>query len=132
MSTFDNFLNMAKEVADAAAQKTGEALEVSKLKLQEMRVSNNIRKAYCELGSLYYNMVKFGGGNNEQISLCIAEIDKLIEEQEALEKSAGQAAGKRKCYCAACGSENALSSAYCAKCGSPLAGDVVNGSSVEE
>lgn len=131
MSTFDNFLNKAKEVADAAAQKTGEVLEVSKLKLQEVKLTNSINKAYCELGSLYFNSVKFGG-NNEQINACIAEIEGLLQQQAELQRCEEQFTAKQKCYCSACGHENSVSSSFCTKCGSSLTDKVVDVEITEE
>ena len=120
MNSFDQFLNKAKEVADVAAQKTGEVLEVSKLKLQEVKLNNEINKAFCELGSLYYNSIKFNGGNQEQVAAVVARLDKLLYEQDELKTSVANVGREHKRYCSACGYENSYNSVYCARCGSAL------------
>ncbi|MBP0963075.1 MAG: zinc-ribbon domain-containing protein, partial [Oscillospiraceae bacterium] len=122
MNTFDSFMNKAREVADAAAQKTGEVLEVSKLKLQEVKLTNDINKAFCELGSLYYNSVKFGGGNEEQMNAAIARLDKMMQEQDELKNNASNVGHDHKRYCTACGHENSATSLFCARCGNSLSG----------
>lgn len=122
MNTFDEFVLMAKDAAGAAARKTGEVVEISKLNLQALRLNGNIRKAYEELGSHYYNSVKYGPAGEEQLRTCVEEIDRLLDEQEKL-NAAIDRMGKKETnslFCASCGFANAPSSAFCAHCGKPL------------
>ncbi|MBR5558701.1 MAG: zinc ribbon domain-containing protein [Oscillospiraceae bacterium] len=120
MSAFDNFLSKARDVADAAAQKTGEVVEISKLKLQAIKLNSNIQKAYEELGSVYYNSVKFGGNAEDQLNGCVAEIDRLLKEQEELENSMNDVGKSTGHFCTACGFENSAKAAFCSNCGTPL------------
>ena len=126
MNSFDKFWNKAKDVADAAAQKTGEVVEVSKLKLQALKLNGSIQKAYEELGSVYYNSVKFGGNPQDQLHACVAEIDRLLKEQEDLENSMNQVGKNTVRYCTACGFENDGKSSFCSRCGTPLNSVVVD------
>ena len=119
MNTFDHFINVAKEMADTAAQKTGEVLEASKQKLQEVKLTNTINKVYCELGFLYYNSLKFGG-NQEQMNASVALLDKLLKEQEELKNNPINFSREMKRSCAACGYENSANASFCAKCGNYL------------
>lgn len=119
MSTFDRFMNKAKDVADIAAHKTNEVVEISKLKIQALKLNNNIAKAYEELGSAYYNHVKFNG-NSEMLHNCVAEIDRLLKEQEALNDAMQEVGKQPAIYCSACGQELAHDAVYCSRCGSPV------------
>ena len=119
MSTFDRFMNKAKDVADLAAHKTNEVVEISKLKIQALKLNNSIAKAYEELGSAYYNHVKFNG-SSEMLHNCVAEIDRLIKEQEAINDAMQEVGKQPAIYCSACGQELAHDAVYCSRCGSPV------------
>ena len=125
MTTFDDFLSKAKDVADIAAQKTGEVVEISKLKLQAIKLNNSIQKAYAELGSSYYNSVKFGAGNEEQLRMCVEELDRLLKEQEDLNKSMSEVGKETTVHCVACGFENPSNASFCSRCGTPIASATV-------
>jgi len=119
MSTFDRFMNKAKDVADVAVHKTNEVVEISKLKIQALKLNNSISKAYEELGSVYYNHVKFNG-SSEMLHNCVAEIDRLLKEHEALSDAMQEVGKQPAIYCSACGRELGRETAYCSRCGSPV------------
>ena len=121
MSTFDEIMLKAKDVAAAAAHKTGEVVEVSKLNLQALRLNNTILKAYEKLGSAYYNSVKFGPAQEDPIRECVEEIDRLLEEQERLNTEIAQVKKHAaSVFCTACGFENPASASFCSRCGQPI------------
>ena len=68
MSRFDDLLLKAKTVANAAGKKTGELVEVSKLKLEAVQINSDIQKAYERLGSVVYEQEKTGADNNDLIA----------------------------------------------------------------
>jgi uncharacterized coiled-coil DUF342 family protein len=119
MSSFDRFLNRAKDVADIAAQRTNEVVEISKLKIQALRLSNSIAKAYEELGSVYYNHVKYNG-NSEILHNCVTEIDRLLKEQDELNQALREVGNKPSVFCSACGQELSADDVYCSRCGSAV------------
>ena len=120
MGTFDTFLNKAKNVADVAAQKTGEVVEVSKVKLQAFKINNNIQRAYEKLGSIYYDSVKFDTNSDELLKSCVEEIDRLLQELETLNDSLGDIGKSSSIRCKSCGFDNTPGSFFCARCGAAL------------
>lgn len=130
MSNFDNFMNKARDVAGAAAHKTGEVVELSKLKLQSVKLGNTIQKAYEELGSAYYNSAKFNASTPEQLNACVEKLDQLLKEQDDLNQQIKAAGKPHSLFCATCGYENAAGASFCSRCGSPMSSGVV-GVSVE-
>ncbi len=118
MSRFDDLLLKAKTVANAAGKKTGELVEVSKLKLEAVQINSDIQKAYERLGSVVYEQEKTGADNNDLIALCVSEIDGLLVELSDLNAKINEAKNTVKCM--SCGAENPEGSLYCARCGSAL------------
>ena len=84
MSRFDDLLLKAKTVANAAGKKTGELVEVSKLKLEAVQINSDIQKAYERLGSVVYEQEKTGADNNDLIALCVSEIDGLLRKRQVI------------------------------------------------
>ena len=111
MSRFDDLLPKAKTVANAAGKKTGELVEVSKLKLEAVQINSDIQKAYERLGSVVYEQEKTGADNNDLIALCVSEIDGLLVELSDLNAKINEAKNTVKCM--SCGAENPEGSLYC-------------------
>ncbi len=119
-SVFDDFLGKAKDVADAAGKKTGELVEISKLKLQCVKLNSAIKERYEKLGSAVYSMKKSDYENPELISSMVEEITELLDKlNETSEKIADI---KNISICSCCGAKNPPENVYCAKCGSKLDG----------
>lgn len=118
MSRFDDLLIKAKNVANAAGKKTGELVEVSKLKLEAVQINSDIQKAYERLGNVVYEQEKTGADNNDLIALCVSEIDGLLAELTDLNAKINEVKNTVKCM--NCGAENPEGSLYCARCGSAL------------
>jgi len=119
MSFFDQFLSKAKDVVDVAGQKTGEMVELSKLKLQAVQTNSDIQKAYERLGAIVYEQEKNGTDNSDLIRVCVSEIDSLlISLNEVNDKIADNRNAVR---CPNCGANNPEEAIYCSRCGSSLA-----------
>ncbi len=119
MSNFDSFIDKAREVADVAVQKTGEIVEISKVRLQAIKINHNIQRAYERLGSIYYDSVKFGADSQELLDGCVREIDELLIELEKLNDMVpGENAAEIRCD--KCGFENVPEAFFCARCGVPF------------
>lgn len=52
--TFENFCDLASEAAQTAAKKTRKLAEIAKANLSIYSEEDKIKKAYTELGKLYY------------------------------------------------------------------------------
>ncbi len=61
----EELFGKAKKVVDAAGKKTGEFVEISKLKLSAMQLNTDIKALYEKLGSAVYSMNKAHYNNAE-------------------------------------------------------------------
>jgi len=129
-SVLDDFLYKARNVADAAGKKTGEAVNISKLKYQIKQTQWDIEKAYAKLGAFVYESRKSDEDFSDLINLSTGEIDLLCEKLDNLEQQVLNC--KKVVKCSSCGKENDLPNAYCARCGSSLADDKKAAAQVEE
>lgn len=120
-SFFDAFVEKARDVADAATKKTGEIVEISKYKLESVKINNEIEELYEQLGSAVYSMVKGGYDNPELIEGLTEDIDELMMNLDALNEKINDM--KNVIHCNVCGSRNSVDNFYCAKCGSKLKAD---------
>ena len=118
MANINEFINTAKELADLAGKKAGEAVEVSKLKINNVKINGELQKTYEKLGAFVYKYKKNGEVNDELIDMCVKEIDDLLSALEANEQKINET--RHKIKCADCGAINDLQASYCAKCGAQL------------
>ena len=86
MANINEFINTAKELADLAGKKAGEAVEVSKLKINNVKINGELQKTYEKLGAFVYKYKKNGEVNDELIDMCVKEIDDLLSALEANEQ----------------------------------------------
>lgn len=121
MNGFDEFLDKAKALAAAAGKKTGEVVEVSKLKIQAVQINSDIQKAYERLGSIQYEKEKTGADNSDLVKVCISEIDALLAELADLNERIADT--KSAARCPNCGAQNPEEAIFCARCGSSLTAD---------
>ena len=119
MSTWDDIFSKAKDIADYAGKKTGDMVEISKLKLQISQLNSDIKHIYVKLGNAVYTMKKGDFENPELVDSLTEEIDLLVGKRIELEKKL--AAAKKMVHCSACGHNNPAGSAYCLRCGNKIA-----------
>jgi NADH pyrophosphatase NudC (nudix superfamily) len=113
---FDEVLFMAKSAVDVAGKKTGEVVEIGKLKYQLKQVEWDLEKAYAKLGAITYEARQGGGDLEDAQKLAVEEIDGLKRKAEDCEEALR---GYRKVKkCAKCGQENESTAIYCVRCGS--------------
>ena len=74
----------AGEYIDAAKKKAGDAVELGKKKVEEMKLSNELEKAKTSLGSLVYIMHKTGEKNEELLEQYIKDVADIEAKLEAL------------------------------------------------
>lgn len=127
MSKFDEFIDefvfMAKNAADVASKKTGEVVEVGKIKYQIKQAEWDLEKAYTKLGAIYYESKHSNEDFSEAVSLAINEIDdfklKITHFEETLRTY------RKVKKCAKCGQDSDVSAAFCVHCGAPLGDDPI-------
>ena len=114
----DEFVFIAKSAAGVASKKTGEVVEISKLKYQIKQAEWDIEKAYAKLGAIVYESKRSDEDFSGAILLATGEIDDVNLRIDNLEEKLR--AFKKVKKCAKCDKDNDIASAYCARCGSPL------------
>ena len=118
MGTFENLLNKAKRGAESVGQKTGDFVEVTKLKMALSDLEKEISDNFECLGRMVYDNNKSGNENAEAIDACIENIDKLEEAAEAIREQIFSYKNLERCV--ACGEVIEKNAAFCSKCGTPL------------
>ncbi len=119
MAALDDLMSKAKELADTVGKATGELVDDSRMKLQELKLNSELKDAYERLGSVTYDALKNGAENKALVDLVVSEIDGILQSIEQLKAArTAPAAGER--YCPQCGTTNGGDSVYCARCGAPL------------
>jgi Zn finger protein HypA/HybF involved in hydrogenase expression len=115
MSVFDNFTKKVTDTAKAAAKKSSELVEVTKLNMNIGAEEDKIRKIYTEIGKAVYDKY----AKEEEVDEAfrgqyekIVSIEKAIEEmkQKILEM-------KNTKLCPNCSAELERDIAFCPKCG---------------
>ena len=117
----DEIKDVAKDFADKAVTKTGEVVEVSKLRLELSKQQGRLRALYQKLGSSVYSMKEKEYEDPDLIDHLCQEIKANLKIQRDLKvKIAGL---KKMKVCPVCGSRNPMESVYCNQCGSRMKQD---------
>lgn len=118
MDIFDTIFEKAKDVYDIASKKTGEMVEISKIKLDCVKINNEIKKLYEKLGCSVYSMLKSDYENQDVIDSIAEEIDDKLKKLAYLNGKLNEM--RNVIICSACGTKNPEENFYCCKCGSRI------------
>lgn len=118
MDFFDDVVNKAKEAIDVASKKTGEVVNTQKQKFDIASLENKRAKDFAVLGEIYYNKIKDGEAQDENISELVLSIKEKSEKIEKLKAEVNSAKNKR--ICPKCGAAIDQTSNYCNACGEKL------------
>lgn len=125
----DDFIGMAKDVVDTVAKKTEDVVEVSKMKLETVRINNQLTCLYEELGRCVYQAEKRACKDDgisqeiqDEIKEALAKLDELTKEI---------ADKKNNVFCCKCGAVNEKENCYCGKCGAKLVKEPVDAQGFE-
>ena len=118
MSNFDSIINKTKKFIDVAGKKTGNAVEISKLKMSQINKEAELQEQYVILGKFCYKEYKNKENQSTNIRELIERIDlmeleiKDIKDKICLMKNAKT--------CKTCGNKNPKKAIYCSFCGDSL------------
>lgn len=115
MSVFENLSRKVTDTAKAAAKKSSEVVEVTKLNMSIGTEEDKIKKAYTEIGKSVYEVFTKGEEVNEAFKAqceLISTYEDNINEMKV--KILDLKALK---VCAACGAEMENGILFCSKCG---------------
>ncbi len=118
MATLESILNKAKDAAEAAGRKTGELVDVTKLKMEIARTERDLAATYEGLGRLAYDAKKGAEDQTELMDSCVAHIDELTAQLNAQREKLAEM--KNAVRCAACGTLNDQDAVFCKACGGKL------------
>ena len=118
MDFFDDMVNKAKEAIDVASKKTGEVVNTQKQKFDIASLESKRAKDYAVLGEIYYNKIKDGAVEDENVSELVLAIKEKSEKIEKLKAEVNSAKNKR--ICPKSGAAIEQTSNYCNACGAKL------------
>lgn len=118
MDFINDTLDKAKDLFSAAKQKTEEAVNVGKQKLDIASVENKISKLYAKLGKEAFSFLAEKEDLPEEIADIIAEIKENKELLAVQKEQLGKLQHKRECT--KCGCVVAEDAVFCNKCGEKL------------
>lgn len=118
MGLFEDVVVNTKSVVNVVGKKAGQIVDISKLRISAADLNNEISKRFEVLGRMIYDAKKAGNESNDLVTECIAAIDDLYEQLDAVNEQLVQM--RNKLVCKDCGAENSQDSVFCSRCGSKL------------
>ncbi len=112
----EKFFSEIKNTADKVAKKSGELVELSKVKLNILNTKSNIDTAFKSLGELIYRSQKDEDENSaEKLEALIADIDALYEKLSDYEDVVADLTNKK--ICPDCHKSTDNNAQFCSHCG---------------
>lgn len=115
MAILENITRKVTDTAKAAAKKSGDIVELTKLNMSIGTEENKIEKAYIGIGKIVYDGFKKGEDVSqdlkehcEKIKSCEENIDEIRQKIFELKKVK---------ICTSCNAELDIEVAFCSKCG---------------
>ena len=118
MGFFDDVLNKTKETVDIVGKKTGEAVNVQKLKFDISSIETKREKDFATLGKLCFAELKNSSDIAPEVKEVIKSIDLKGEKINALNFELAKFQNRR--FCAKCGAPIDVSSNFCRVCGAKV------------
>ncbi len=115
----EKFFSDVKNTVNNAVKKSGELVELTKVKLAVVDTKNAIQTRYTKLGELAYLAAKGEDTSASDAEVLVSEIDELKEKLASQEAKAADLANKK--ICASCGKAISDEAAFCPACGNPMA-----------
>jgi len=130
MAMFDNFGKRIGDLAQNAAKKSGEMVEVTKINISIKSEEDSIEKIYDEIGK--YCFVKFEAGNETDSSI-IDLCEKIKDHKTKISAFKDKINEIKNVYtCEKCGSEVSKTSVFCGNCGAKVEAKTSEESTTEE
>ena len=112
----EKILSEIKNAADKVAKKSGELVELSKIKLNIVSTKSSIEDQFNVLGKLVYNSRKENSEDiSEKFEETIEKIDRLYDKLSKLDEMSAQVSNKK--ICPNCKKANNIDADFCSKCG---------------
>lgn len=118
MAKFEDVVSRVKDVAETAGRKTGELVELGKMKLKIADLRREIAGAHEGLGRLMYDSRKSGEPVDDMVDACIDHISALHAEIDELEERIMDSKNVVRCH--GCGTFNENTAVFCNQCGDKI------------
>jgi len=118
VGVFEDVVIKARSAADYAGKKTGEIVEITKLKISASETEGKISKELLELGRKVYNAAKEHSDCTEYVQVKSESIDKLYVELEKISDKIAELKSEKRCK--ECNFHNPQDANFCLKCGAKL------------
>lgn len=118
MSNLNNVINKTKQLINMASKKTGDVVEISKLKMDKVNKGAELQKLYENLGKSCYLEFKSDVKQTEEMKEIIGNIEKLESDIKKIDDSI--IILKNNKICKKCGNKNNKKALYCNLCGNTL------------
>lgn len=118
MDFFEQTANKAKEVFDIVGKKTGEIVDLQKLKVSRSSILAKMSKEYEALGRIVYDNIKNGIDADSGTEERVANIDARINDLTLVDAKIAASKGTR--ICPTCSSPNDEDAVFCNKCAQKL------------
>lgn len=129
MAFFDELGKKLTQVGEAAAEKTKDVAEFTKIKAKSLDVSGKLDKAYIALAKRYLEL--HPAGDEEAMKLVVDAVYALEDQLKELEKQLQSLKGVVKCT--ECGAECPADAVFCSVCGAEIKkGEVIIDSEAKE
>ncbi|MCR4434770.1 MAG: zinc ribbon domain-containing protein [Clostridiales bacterium] len=115
MSVFDNISKKVTETAKAAAKKSSEIVEITKLNVNIGAEEDKIEKTYAEIGKAVYASFNEGKEVGEAFTELCGKIKSYEENIRSMRQKIYEL--KNTKLCPGCGAELDMEIAFCPKCG---------------
>ncbi len=119
---FDNAFDKAKSAFEVAYKKTGEVVNIEKLKFNVSTLKSKREKLYAKLGKKYFDSLSCVEiVDDDELKALFNEIKEISENIDELNNEINFA--KLKKVCPSCGASIDENSAFCSFCGAKLVFD---------
>lgn len=124
MSVLDNFTKRVSDTAKAAAKKSGNVVELTRLNMNIGAEEEKIKKLHSEMGKLLYDVYLDGEQINEDLVPYCEKIDVIYGTIEEMKTKILELRNVKACV--ECGHELEIEMAFCYKCGSKQDVDAID------
>lgn len=117
----DKILEMVTQTTKNAIKKSGEAVEVTKIRLAINSDKSKIKELKLQVGELMYEAYSGNASSGDEIEELCQEISELYKEIERKEQAIAEIKNLRRC--SKCGANNEIDAYFCKKCAAELKTD---------
>ncbi len=130
MSFFEDAFVSAKGFGSAVSKKTGQLMDIAKLKVNAADISSEINGRYKALGKAIYMAKKNGTSIDGIVEECVTSIDALNDRLDEVNRRIAEL--QNKTSCTSCGATMDPKSLYCSRCGARIEPDRTSRARKEE